>query len=273
MLTLGMNQNKQGKNMKNFEKFGIESLSYSQLTSFHYSRGQWILEKILGNKFPYKPSAIRGFAVEKAIENFYTIQQDPLKFALDYYDHKIDEEKDKYVFTNETDADKFARSVNKERIVVERIVPKAIVKIEEALNKPTYLMSQKKIEMNICGIKFVGYIDFVFYSNDGDIILDLKTSGQKTGLKHSHQLQQSIYWAGTGINPAILYAYPTDTYYKKLTHMNTYFAQVEKMVSAMDRFLGMVESKQELIALTQPDFDDWKWDSQNREIRKEVFGV
>lgn len=259
--------------MKNFEKFGIKNLSYSSLTNFHYSRGNWIIEKLLGHKFPYNPPAIRGFAVEKAVENYYTTNSQPLENALKYYDLRIEEEGAKYGFANDEEMEKYSKSVKKERGVVEKTVPKAIAHIEKSLDTPTFLMAQKKIEIEICDIKFIGYIDFEFYSKHQHIILDLKTSSVKTGLKHSHSLQQSIYWKATGINPALLYVYPSGEFYKLLHNMNTYFAHIEKMVIAMDRFLGMVESTQEIIDLTQPDFDDWKWDSQKKQTRKEVFGI
>lgn len=259
--------------MNNLKKFGIESLSYSSLTSFHYNRANWILEKLLKYKFPYSPSAIRGFAVEKAVEQFYIHDKSPLQCALDYYDKKIEEEAEQYGFDNDEDELKYTKSVKKERGVIEKIVAPTLMKLEEQLQKPSLLTTQKKIECEIAGLKFTGYIDFHFYSMDTDIIVDLKTANQKTSVKHSHQMQQSIYWYATKMNPALLYTYPTGTYYKKLSNMQNYFKMVEEMAIAMDRFLGMVESTQEIIALTKPDFDHWSWNSQTKDARKEVFGI
>ena len=263
--------------MKNFEKFGIKRLSYSSLTSFYFERAKWIIENFYDYKFAYSPPAIRGFALEKGVGAKY-LGGDPLKIALDYYDQRIDKENENCEFQTMEQADKRLASCDKERKVIERTMPLVLKKLDLCLPNAELIVAQKKLVFKICEIDFIGYVDFHFETKTQPIILDLKSTSRKSGITKSALFQQAIYNHATNMTPALLYCYPTMDVekgkdYTVLSNLFTYYQQVEKMVKSMDKFLGMVKDKDELIELTHPNPDDWRWGVQETIARKEVFGI
>tara|TARA_Y100000310_G_scaffold46173_1_gene42906 strand:- start:374 stop:1165 length:792 start_codon:yes stop_codon:yes gene_type:complete len=263
--------------MKNFEKFGIPRLSYSALTSFYFERAKWVIETFYDFKFPYSPPAIRGFALEKTVSAKY-LGGDPLQVALDYYDQRIEKENENCEFSTMEQGDKRLLSCKKERTIIERVVPLLLKKLDLILPDAQLLIAQKKLVFKICDIDFIGYVDFQFETKTQPIILDLKSASKKSGLTTSVMFQQAIYNHATNITPAVLYCYPTMDVekgkdYRVLSNLDMYYKQVEKMVKSMDRFLGMVKDKEELIELTHPNPDDWRWGVQETIARKEVFGI
>ncbi len=152
--------------IEHFEKFDLLPLSFSHLNEFAFYRERWALRRIFGYEFPTSASAARGQSVESGINMF--LNGIPLEEATEK-------------MVAEYDAN--CSTINDPKIEDERnnLVPllqlgtKEFQKYAYSWNLLTY---QKKVEIEIDTIPFVGYTDFHFEDKKTkeDFYIDLKTS-------------------------------------------------------------------------------------------------
>ena len=135
---------------EHFEKFDLLPLSFSHLNEFAFYRERWALRRIFGYEFPTSASAVRGQSVESGINMF--LNGIPLEEATEK-------------MVAEYDAN--CSRINDPKTEDERnnLVPllnlgtKEFQKYAYTWNLLTY---QKKVEIEINTIPFVGYTDFHF---------------------------------------------------------------------------------------------------------------
>ena len=141
--------------IEHFEKFndygkGLLPLSFSHLNEFAFYRERWALRRIFGYQFPTSAPAIRGQVVESGINMFLNgipIEEASEKMIAEYdancleiNDPKIDDERANLVPLLELGTKTF----------------------QEYAYRWTLLNYQKKVELDIKGIPFIGYTDFHF---------------------------------------------------------------------------------------------------------------
>ena len=175
--------------IEHFQKFDGEGksllpLSFSHLNEFAFYRERWALRRIFGYEFPTSASAIRGQVVESGINMFLNglpIEEAKEKMLSEYdencsriNDPKIEDERNNLVPLFELGTKKFQDYAYRWRLI-------------------DY---QRKVEVQIDDIPFIGYTDFYFEDNHTreDFFIDLKTSKnlpQKISI--SHGMQSAIY--------------------------------------------------------------------------------
>ena len=141
--------------IEHFKKFDSQiksllPLSFSHLNEFAFNRERWALRRIFGYEFPTSAAAIRGSVVETG-----------LNMIMGGAEYEVAKEKMMYDF--EVNVSK----INDPKTEEERDYLEPLLKIgldsfhNQALNW-NLLNYQKKVELTIKDIPFVGYTDFHF---------------------------------------------------------------------------------------------------------------
>ena len=261
--------------IEHFEKFndygkGLLPLSFSHLNEFAFYRERWALRRIFGYQFPTSASAIRGQVVESGINMFL---------------HGIPLEEATQKMIAEYDAN--CLDINDPKVDIERenlipLLELGTKTFQEYAYRWTLLEYQKKVELDINGIPFIGYTDFHFEDKNTkeDFFIDLKTSKnlpQKISI--SHAMQQSIYQKATNSKQILWYLKnPTktkDAEYIDIT-LDDYSQPMklrEHIVNVMANYLKTVDNPSDIRDSLVPNPDNWIWKEENvLKARKEVWG-
>jgi hypothetical protein len=261
--------------IKHFEKFddygkGLLPLSFSHLNEFAFYRERWALRRIFGYQFPSSAPAERGKAVESGLNMVLfgmSLQEASEKTIAEFdancvgmTDHNVDAERANLVPLLELGATKF----------------------KEYAFQWNLLDYQKKVEVSIKGIPFIGYTDFHFEDKKTkeDFFIDLKTS--KTNplqMSTSHAMQQSIYHKATNARQMLWYLKtPTKTKPPEFTQLELasydhHMKICEHIVNVMSNFLETVNSPEDIKMALVPNPDNWIWKEETvLNARKEVWG-
>ena len=263
--------------IEHFKKFDNEKgkpmlpLSFSQLNEFAFYRERWALRRIFGYEFPLSASGVRGNAVESG-----------LNMILNGMDLKDAGEKIMFEF------DENCKNINDPKTEEERLNLLPLLELgaktfQENAFKWNLLSYQKKVEMEIEGLPFVGYTDFHFEDKNTkeEFFIDLKTSKNLPNqISTSHALQQSIYQKATNAKQILWYLKtPTKTKDAEFRAMSldNYimpYRLCEHIVEVMGNYLASVDGsytkvKNSLI----PNPDNWIWKEPTvLQARKEVWG-
>ena len=261
--------------IEHFKKFDGEGksllpLSFSHLNEFAFYRERWALRRIFGYEFPTSASAIRGQVVESGINMFLNgipIEEASEKMIAEYdancleiTDPKVDDERNNLVPLLELGTKTF----------------------QEYAYRWTLLNYQKKVEVEIDGIPFIGYTDFHFEDKNTkeDFFIDLKTSKllpQKISI--SHAMQQSIYKTATN-SKQILWYLKTPTKTKDAEYiamsLDDYvepYNICKHILKVMGNYLKTVDTPDDVKNSLVPNPDNWIWKEPTvLEARKEVWG-
>ena len=261
--------------IEHFKKFDGEGksllpLSFSHLNEFAFYRERWALRRIFGYEFPTSASAIRGQVVESGINMFLNgipIEEASAKMIAEYdancleiTDPKVDDERNNLVPLLELGTKTF----------------------QEYAYRWTLLNYQKKVEVEIDGIPFIGYTDFHFEDKNTkeDFFIDLKTSKllpQKISI--SHAMQQSIYKTATN-SKQILWYLKTPTKTKDAEYiamsLDDYvepYNICKHILKVMGNYLKTVDTPDDVKNSLVPNPDNWIWKEPTvLEARKEVWG-
>ena len=261
--------------IEHFKKFDGEGksllpLSFSHLNEFAFYRERWALRRIFGYEFPTSASAIRGQVVESGINMFLNgipIEEASEKMIAEYdancleiTDPKVDDERNNLVPLLELGTKTF----------------------QGYAYRWTLLNYQKKVEVEIDGIPFIGYTDFHFEDKNTkeDFFIDLKTSKllpQKISI--SHAMQQSIYKTATN-SKQILWYLKTPTKTKDAEYiamsLDDYvepYNICKHILKVMGNYLKTVDTPDDVKNSLVPNPDNWIWKEPTvLEARKEVWG-
>ena len=261
--------------IKHFEKFddygkGLLPLSFSHLNEFAFYRERWALRRIFGYQFPSSAPAERGKAVESGLNMVLfgmSLQEASEKTIAEFdancvgmTDPKVDAERANLVPLLELGASKF----------------------KEHAFQWDLLDYQKKVEVSIKGIPFIGYTDFHFEDKKTkeDFFIDLKTS--KTNplqMSTSHAMQQSIYHKATNARQMLWYLKtPTKTKPPEFTQLELasydhHMKICEHIVNVMSNYLETVNSPEDVKNSLVPNPDNWIWKEETvLNARKEIWG-
>ena len=255
---------------EHFEKFDLLPLSFSHLNEFAFYRERWALKRIFGYEFPTSASGIRGQCVESGVNMFLNgipLEEATEKMLAEYdtncsriNDPKVDDERNNLV-------------------PLLHLGTKEFQKYAYSWNLLTY---QKKVELEIDTIPFVGYTDFHFEDKKTkeDFYIDLKTSKslpQRVSI--SHAMQQSIYKHATNATQHLWYLKnPTKTKDAEFIAMSLddYGEPMricKHILKVMGNFLKTVDTPDDVKDSLVPNPDNWIWKEPTvLQARKDVWG-
>lgn len=255
---------------EHFEKFDLLPLSFSHLNEFAFYRERWALRRIFGYEFPTSAAAVRGQSVESGLNmilNGLTFEEAGEKMIAEYdancsriKDPKVDDERDNLVPLLERGTKEFQ-------------------KYAYTWNLITY---QKKVEVEIDSIPFVGYTDFHFEDKKTkeDFYIDLKTSKNlPMKVSISHAMQQAIYQKATNCKQFLWYLKnPTKTkdadyISMSLDDYTEPYRICQHIIKAMGNYLKTVDNQEDVKNTLIPNPDNWIWKEETvLNARKEVWG-
>lgn len=222
-----------------FERFGIKSLSPSQLQKFSQDPGLWFATARAKVWEDAGPAAWRGEAVEAALYAYLMGRpKEAIEFALD---STFDKRAEEYLKTTAGEVtDEHQEALDKAHGEARRCLPRAIAAVE-ALKLPAPIAYNLGCEAHLPGIPVAVYgkPDFCFIlehaieipaAEDGGaplvipagerVSLDLKTTGQiPSAIKPDHGISTSLYALARGERFALtLYVSTSATERPKTPH-------------------------------------------------------
>ena len=248
-----------GRTMQNdvFRTHGIHHLSPSSINTYINDPPMWVLRYLFKVKSPGGAAAVRGNALEFALEK---------KFSEGKMDYSSLEAKfmtlcaESMIALDTKSAQKEMKALNSFGEVIDKSF--------DYDNLETY---QEKVEVKVedLPVPILGYIDFRFK----DRIVDLKTTTRMPSEPTEAQKRQMALYSMAYPNNEIdlFFASPKD--YKKFTlnNLTAYKKQLEKVAYTIQRFLSISSDKYELASLVYPNFDSWTWGSKMKEEARKIW--
>lgn len=264
------------KHMTPFEKHGIHHLSPSAVNMFTGSPSAWIAKSLLGYRFSTGPAAIRGQAVERAIES-HLFHQTPIDECIDlavkFYD-------------KQSTMNNLGMESERERDLLANYVVNTVdAFIELQTNYPIGQllypsMGSKQWEVHIpCRfgdhpsdkIEVMGFLDFL-YANDAShhTIIDLKTTARiPSAWQPAHALQAAFYKRALGKPCDVYFVYTSPKEQNKPNAFNilklddeTYnaeLARLKKTITRMAKLLALSEDPIEIAEAIPHDPTTFYW--------------
>jgi len=261
--------------IEHFKKFddgdkSLLPLSFSHLNEFAFYRERWALRRIFGYEFPTSASAIRGQSVESGLNmilNGISFEEASEKMISEY-DANCSRIKDP--------------KIDDERTNLVPLLERGTKEFQSYAYRWELLNYQKKVELEIESIPFVGYTDFHFEDKKTkeDFFIDLKTSKNlPMKISISHAMQQAIYQKATNSKQILWYLKnPTKTKgadYIAMT-LDDYTEPMRichHIVKVMGNYLKTVNSPEDVKNSLVPNPDNWIWKEETvLKARKEVWG-
>ena len=255
---------------KNFEKWGMERMSYSRLNSFKNYPCQFIINKIYGIDTGTNPAMLTGNIVEEMLHNFMKGEELPLKTHLDEFSEALKDYHDK-------------EQVVKYLELIPQFFSQCKPLFEKMGNYKLHSY-QEEIHTEILGISFIGYTDFIFsvVNDDGEeelLVYDLKTKG-RMAINHSDKLQQLIYAKALkekhnkNVICNLFIVTPKKHHFEEIVFEDAHEIEIHNILKGMNKAFELCNDKKDFAYLYQPNKDDFIWNSpQMIKARKEIWGV
>ena len=272
--------------LKVFEKFETENhllpFSASRLKSFKNNKAKFFLDYVLGYPRVSNARMERGKAVEFGIDQFLlkkTSMQDCIEVAKNYYKSAtnffddVEENQKQYDMIEPMVTQIYWKFLN-DYMVVSR-------------KDREFTGNQIRIETLIYGTPFIGFIDYIFESEDTVYIIDLKTK-DKFLLTNDDKLQMAIYKkafqekTSKNINCSFLLATGKEPRRKDQKVCEfvpfipdyDYIGEAETHLKSLEHTLKLANSIDDLKILFSPKLDDYEWkDEDAKKHRQEVWGI
>ena len=268
--------------LKVFEKFETENhllpFSASRLKSFKNNKAKFFLDYVLGYPRISNARMERGKAVEFGIDQFLlkkTSMQDCIEVAKNYYKSATN-------FFDDVEENQ------KQYDMIEPMVTQIYWKfLNDYINNTWFVGNQVRIETLIYGTPFIGFIDYIFESEDTVYIIDLKTK-DKFLLTNDDKLQMAIYKkafqekTSKNINCSFLLATGKEPRRKDQKVCEfvpfipdyDYIGEAETHLKSLEHTLKLANSIDDLKILFSPKLDDYEWkDEDAKKNRQEVWGI
>ena len=268
--------------LKVFEKFETENhllpFSASRLKSFKNNKAKFFLDYVLGYPRISNARMERGKAVEFGIDQFLlkkTSMQDCIEVAKNYYKSATN-------FFDDVEENQ------KQYDMIEPMVTQIYWKfLNDYINNTWFVGNQVRIETLIYGTPFIGFIDYIFESEDTIYIIDLKTK-DKFLLTNDDKLQMAIYKkafqekTSKNINCSFLLATGKEPRRKDQKVCEfvpfipdyDYIGEAETHLKSLEHTLKLANSIDDLKILFSPKLDDYEWkDEDAKKNRQEVWGI
>ena len=256
--------------IEHFEKFDLLPLSFSHLNEFAFYRERWALRRVFGYEFPTSASAVRGQSVESGINMFLhgISALEATEKMLAEYDANCSRIKDP--------------KIDDERNNLVPLFELGIKQFQNYAFSWNLLAYQKKVELEIDTIPFIGYTDFHFEDKKTkeDFYIDLKTSKNlPMRVSISHAMQQAIYQKATNAKQILWYLKnPTKTKDAEFIAMSLDdytepYRICQHIIKVMGNYLKTVDSPDDVKNSLVPNPDNCIWKEETvLNARKEVWG-
>ena len=272
--------------LKVFEKFKTENdllpFSASRLKSYKNNKAKFFLDYVLGYPRVSNAKMERGKAVEFGIDQFLlkkTSMQDCIEVAKNYYKSAtnffddVEENQKQYDMIEPMITQIYWKFLN-DYMVVSR-------------KDREFVGNQIRIETLIYGTPFIGFLDYVFESENTIFIIDLKTK-DKFMLTNDDKLQMAIYKkafqekTNKNIDCSFLLATGKEPRKKDQKVCEfvpfipdyDYIGEAETHIKSLEHTLKLANSIDDLKVLFSPKLDDYEWkDKDAKKHRQEVWGI
>ena len=272
--------------LKVFEKFKTENdllpFSASRLKSYKNNKAKFFLDYVLGYPRVSNAKMERGKAVEFGIDQFLlkkTSMQDCIEVAKNYYKSAtnffddVEENQKQYDMIEPMITQIYWKFLN-DYMVVSR-------------KDREFVGNQIRIETLIYGTPFIGFLDYVFESENNVFIIDLKTK-DKFMLTNDDKLQMAIYKkafqekTNKNIDCSFLLATGKEPRRKDQKVCEfvpfipdyDYIGEAETHIKSLEHTLKLANSIDALMVLFSPKLDDYEWkDKDAKKHRQEVWGI
>ena len=272
--------------LKVFEKFKTENdllpFSASRLKSYKNNKAKFFLDYVLGYPRVSNAKMERGKAVEFGIDQFLlkkTSMQDCIEVAKNYYKSAtnffddVEENQKQYDMIEPMITQIYWKFLN-DYMVVSR-------------KDREFVGNQIRIETLIYGTPFIGFLDYVFESDNTVFIIDLKTK-DKFMLTNDDKLQMAIYKkafqekTNKNIDCSFLLATGKEPRRKDQKVCEfvpfipdyDYIGEAETHLKSHEHTLKLANNIDDLKVLFSPKLDDYEWkDEDAKKHRKEVWGI
>lgn len=252
-------------NIKNFEKWGMERMSYSRLNSFKNYPCQFIINKIYGIDTGTNPAMLCGHFVEAILFDYMKGEERPLKTHLDEF------------------AERLADFHDQEQVVKYlELIPQFFSQCKPLFEKMgNYKLQsyQEELHTEILGIPFIGYSDFVFDMGDELFVYDLKTKG-RLSINHSDKLQQWIYKKALEekynkkVTCHLFIVTPKKHHFEEIVFEDAHEIEIHNILKGMNKAFELCNDKKDFAYLYQPDTSSFIWNSPDMvKARKEIWFV
>ena len=271
--------------LKVFEKFETENhllpFSASRLKSFKNNKAKFFLDYVLGYPRISNSRMERGKAVEFGIDQYLLKgleEKECVKIAINFFKSAtsfIDDDEDK----------------QKQYDLIKPMVKQIWINLnefwEQSSKEKTFVGNQIHIETNIYGTPFIGFIDYIFESEDTIYIIDLKTK-DRFMLTYDDKLQMAIYKkafqekTNKKIDCSFLLATGKEPRRKDqkvcefvpFVSDYDYIGEIETHLKSLEHTLKLANSIDDLKVLFAPKLDDYEWkDEDAKKHRQEVWGI
>ena len=272
--------------LKVFEKFKTENdllpFSASRLKSYKNNKAKFFLDYVLGYPSVSNAKMERGKAVEFGIDQFLlkkTSMQDCIEVAKNYYKSAtnffddVEENQKQYDLIEPMVTQIYWKFLN-DYMVVSR-------------KDREFVGNQIRIETLIYGTPFIGFLDYVFESENTVFIIDLKTK-DKFMLTNDDKLQMAIYKKAyqERTNKQLLFSFLLVTgkeprrkdqkvcEFVPFIPDYDYIGEGETHIKSLEHTLKLANSIDDLKVLFSPKLDDYEWkDPDAKKNRQEVWGI
>ena len=271
--------------LKVFEKFETENhllpFSASRLKSFKNNKAKFFLDYVLGYPRVSNARMERGKAVEFGIDQYLLKgleEKECVKIAINFFKSAtsfIDDDEDK----------------QKQYDLIKPMVKQIYISFDEFWEQSsiekTFVGNQIHIETLIYGTPFIGFIDYIFESEDTVYIIDLKTK-DKFMLTYDDKLQMAIYKkayqekTNKNIDCSFLLVTGKEPRRKDQKVCEfvpfipdyDYIGEAETHLKSLEHTLKLANSIDDLKVLFAPKLDDYEWkDPDAKKNRQEVWGI
>ena len=271
--------------LKVFEKFETENhllpFSASRLKSYKNNKAKFFLDYVLGYPRVSNARMERGKAVEFGIDQYLLKgleEKECVKIAINFFKSAtsfIDDDEDK----------------QKQYDLIKPMVKQIYISFDEFWEQSsiekTFVGNQIHIETLIYGTPFIGFIDYIFESEDTVYIIDLKTK-DKFMLTNDDKLQMAIYKkafqekTNKNIDCSFLLATGKEPRRKDQKVCEfvpfipdyDYIGEAETHIKSLEHTLKLANSIDDLKVLFSPKLDDYEWkDKDAKKHRQEVWGI
>ena len=271
--------------LKVFEKFETENhllpFSASRLKSYKNNKAKFFLDYVLGYPRVSNARMERGKAVEFGIDQYLLKgleEKECVKIAINFFKSAtsfIDDDEDK----------------QKQYDLIKPMVKQIYISFDEFWEQSsiekTFVGNQIHIETLIYGTPFIGFIDYIFESEDTVYIIDLKTK-DKFMLTYDDKLQMAIYKkafqekTNKNIDCSFLLATGKEPRRKDQKVCEfvpfipdyDYIGEAETHIKSLEHTLKLANSIDDLKVLFSPKLDDYEWkDKDAKKHRQEVWGI
>jgi hypothetical protein len=255
-------------NKENFSKFDLLPMSYSKLNSFKSYPTQFIINKIYKINTGTNPAMFTGIIVEELLKDLLegNDSEQNTQYALKDFQRELSD------YHNQDEVAKYLK-----------LIPKYYENCRALFNRfgnqPLHSY-QEELTVEIEGIPFIGYSDFVWdLGEEGIFVFDLKTKG-RMAINHSDKLQQLIYKKALEqkyqkpVHCSLFVVTPTKHHFEEIVFTDEHEIEIKNILKGMDKVLQFCNTPKDWAYIYQPNVDEFLWNNPKMvEARRQIWGI